>query len=71
MPYILILFIILLAALFFTILPYRSKNPPEHFPYVTVALIVVNTVVWLATMENPFNIRREVVEQYAVSQTSA
>jgi membrane associated rhomboid family serine protease len=49
------------------LLPYRAKNPPEHFPFVTIALIVINVVVFLVTSERFLVIRDEVVEQWAVS----
>ncbi|MDR3709713.1 MAG: rhomboid family intramembrane serine protease [Capsulimonadaceae bacterium] len=32
------------------LLPYRSKNPPEHKPYVTIGLIVVNCLVYAITV---------------------
>jgi membrane associated rhomboid family serine protease len=48
-------------------LPYRSKNPPESFPFATIGLIVVNTVIYFATMDSSGNIRREVVEKWALT----
>ena len=32
------------------ILPLRVKNPPDHFPYVTLSLIVINVLVFLCTI---------------------
>jgi membrane associated rhomboid family serine protease len=49
------------------LIPYRAKNPPEHFPYVTVGLIVVNCVLFALTSENFWLVREEVIDQYAVS----
>ncbi len=49
------------------LIPYRSKNPPESLPIATVALIVVNTAVYLATSDHGMTIRREIVEKYAVT----
>ncbi|HEX5322142.1 MAG TPA: rhomboid family intramembrane serine protease, partial [Capsulimonadaceae bacterium] len=33
----------------FFVLPFRAKNPPERFPYVTVGLIVMNILVYACT----------------------
>jgi membrane associated rhomboid family serine protease len=49
------------------LLPYRAQNPPERFPYCTIALIALNTAIFALTSHNFFFIRREVVENYAVS----
>jgi len=32
------------------ILPLRVKNPPDHFPYVTLSLIAINVLVFLCTI---------------------
>ena len=32
--------------------PYKDENPREHFPAVTIALIVVNVIVFLYTLTN-------------------
>ena len=52
------------------ILPYRAKNPPEHFPYCTVALIVINVLVWALTSEHFLIIKPEAVEQFAVTHNN-
>lgn len=31
------------------ILPFRSKNPPEHFPIITIILIVLNVLLYFLT----------------------
>lgn len=49
------------------LIPYRSKNPPEHYPYVTISLIAINTIVYALTSDDLLSIREEVVNQYAVS----
>lgn len=36
------------------IFPFRSKNPPEHFPYCTIALIIINVVIYLLTTTNRY-----------------
>ncbi len=48
-------------------IPYRAKNPPDHFPFVTIGLIVANCVIFLLTMDESQEIRREVVENFALS----
>ena len=45
------------------LLPYRAKNRPEHFPYVTVGLIVINVLVFFLTTKNFFSFDPRVVEQ--------
>src|SRR5947209_6003270 len=49
------------------LLPYKSKNPPESFPFATIGLIAINLIVYACTTKDGLSIRREVVEQYAVS----
>ena len=49
------------------LLPYRAKNPPERFPYVTVGLIVLNVLIYIATSDGLLGIREEVVNQFAIS----
>jgi hypothetical protein len=48
-------------------LPYRAKNPPERFPYVTLGLIAANTLIYAATSEYFLFVRRGVVQDFAVS----
>jgi membrane associated rhomboid family serine protease len=49
------------------LIPYRAKNPPEHFPFVTLGLIVINCAIFALTSEKFWRVRDEVVDQYAVS----
>jgi membrane associated rhomboid family serine protease len=49
------------------LLPYRAKNPPEHFPYATVALIAINTLKFVVTSDSLLTIREDVVDKFAVS----
>lgn len=45
--------------------PYRVKNPPKRFPYVTLSLIAVNVIVYAMTTQYFLSIREEVVKSYA------
>lgn len=54
----------------FFLLPFRAKNPPDHFPYATVALIVLNVLIFLVTRDG-FGIADTVVEEYALSHETA
>lgn len=47
------------------LLPYRSKNPPESFPAVTITLIALNVVIYALT-SNGFMIREKVLEDWAL-----
>lgn len=47
------------------LLPYRSKNPPENFPAVTIILLALNVIVFAAT-SNGFSIREKVVQEWAL-----
>lgn len=51
-------------------IPYRAKNPPESFPYVTIVLLVVNTLVFALTSQLFLVIREDVTEQWAVSHNT-
>src|SRR5258708_37049548 len=51
-------------------LQFRAKNPPEHFPFVTVGLIVANTLVFALTSHYCLFIRHEIVEDFAVSHNT-
>ena len=46
-------------------LPLRSKNPPESFPFATVALIVLNLLVFMLTVGKGLEVREAVVEGWA------
>jgi membrane associated rhomboid family serine protease len=52
------------------LLPYRHKNPPESFPFVTCALILINVAVFAAT-SNGWMIHEDFVKQYALSYNNA
>ncbi len=47
------------------LLPYRSKNPPESLPIVTILLIVVNTFVFFLT-SNGFEAKEGVIQEYGL-----
>ncbi len=59
------------------IVPYRAKNAPERFPFVTLSLIAVNAVIYFLTanldsgsndFENPFlALRGTVADRFALS----
>ena len=49
------------------LLPYRCKNPPESYPYVTVGIIVANFLVYAFTTHNLLVIKQGVVADFAVS----
>ncbi|HVT11690.1 MAG TPA: rhomboid family intramembrane serine protease [Fimbriimonadaceae bacterium] len=48
------------------LLPIRSKNPPESFPYATLGLILVNVIVYAVT-SNGLEVKEEAVKRFAVS----
>jgi membrane associated rhomboid family serine protease len=52
------------------LIPYRVKNPPESYPYVTIGLIVVNTLIYFATSDGIWTIREDIVKQWAVSHNT-
>lgn len=49
------------------ILPFRAKNPSPVFPYVTVGLIVLNTLIFALTCNGHLTIREAVVQRFAFS----
>lgn len=52
-------------------LPYRAKNPPERFPYATIALIAINVLVFLLTVDySTGDIRESVLKSYGVSHNT-
>jgi membrane associated rhomboid family serine protease len=51
------------------LIPYRSKNPPERFPYFTISLIAINTLIYIMTSDG-LHIRQSVVNDWAVSHTT-
>lgn len=52
------------------LLPYRAKNPPEVFPYVTVALIALNTLIFACTSHYFLVVKESAVAQFAVSHNT-
>lgn len=48
------------------LLPIRSKNPPDRFPFVTCLLIAVNVAVYIGT-SNGLEIKRSALEQLAIT----
>jgi membrane associated rhomboid family serine protease len=51
------------------LIPYRSKNPPEQFPYATIGLIAVNVLVYVFTTKYLLEIKGGIFEDYSVSPT--
>lgn len=47
------------------LLPYRVKNPPKRFPYVTLGIIAVNLVVFAMTSQFFLVVREDVVVRHA------
>jgi len=52
------------------LIPYRAKNPPERYPYVTLALMAANILIYALTSEYFLAIRRSVVEEFALSHNT-
>jgi membrane associated rhomboid family serine protease len=52
------------------LLPLRSKNPPESFPFATVSLIAINIIVFSLTVDNTMHVRDVVVKSWALSAGS-
>jgi len=52
------------------LLPYRAKNPPEVFPYITVALIVLNTLIFALTSHDFLVVKDSAVARFAVSHNT-
>ena len=52
------------------LLPYRAKNPPEVFPYVTVALIALNTLIFALTSHDFLVVKDSAVARFAVSHST-
>jgi len=51
-------------------IPYRSKNPPESFPYGTIGLITLNVLIYLATAKYLLIVRHRALEILAVSHAT-
>lgn len=54
----------------FFVLPFRAKNPSPVFPYVTVSLIVLNTLIFALTCDSHLHVRESVVQRFAFSHMS-
>lgn len=52
------------------VLPYRSKNPPESFPFACLTLIIVNVVLFAATCDG-WSIRRDVAMNFGLTANNA
>ena len=48
-------------------IPYRAKNPPESFPYATIGLIAVNTLIYIFTSDYLLSAKEGVVKDWAIS----
>jgi membrane associated rhomboid family serine protease len=48
-------------------IPYRAKNPPEQFPYVTLTLIAANILIYALTTEKFMFVRDSITKEYALS----
>jgi membrane associated rhomboid family serine protease len=48
-------------------IPYRAKNPPEAFPYMTLLLIAMNILAYALTTEHFLHIRESIVRDFAIS----
>lgn len=51
-------------------IPYRAKNPPERFPYATISLIVINSLIFFCTSQYAIVIREGVVHDWALSHNT-
>ena len=49
------------------LIPYRAKNPPERFPWVTLGLIVTNTLIYACTTQHFLQVRESALAQLAFS----
>jgi membrane associated rhomboid family serine protease len=49
------------------LIPFRAKNPPERFPWVTVVLIAVNALIFALTSDHLIVVQKSAVVAYAVS----
>jgi membrane associated rhomboid family serine protease len=54
----------------FFLLPFRAKNPPDHFPFATIVLIALNIFVFLLTSERFWEVRRDIVQDYALTHNN-
>jgi len=49
------------------LLPIKSKNPPESLPIGTIALIVVNVVIYIATADQGIQIKEPILRQWGLT----
>lgn len=54
------------------LIPYRTKNPPERFPYATLTLIILNVVIYFFTSTEHYFLRvnDSALEMFAVSHNT-
>lgn len=54
------------------LLPYKTKNPPEHVPFVTISLIVINMLIYVLTSLNSSLLRIDEgpLQQFAVTHSN-
>jgi len=52
------------------VIPYRAKNPPDHFPYATICLIAVNVLVYCFTSDHLISVTQDAVDALAFSHTN-
>jgi membrane associated rhomboid family serine protease len=54
----------------FLFLPFRAKNPPNQFPWVTVGLIVANVLAYALTTESFLIVSRPALEMFGFSHNN-
>ena len=52
------------------VIPYRAKNPPDHFPYATIGLIAINVLVYCFTSDHLVMVRDGAVDAMAFSHVN-
>lgn len=50
--------------------PFRAKNPPETFPWVTLSLIAINILIYVCTTSYLLEIREGVVNDWALAHNN-
>ena len=48
------------------ILPIKAKNPPESFPFVTIALIAINVIIYAFTTQYGLIIKESVLDEWGL-----
>jgi len=51
------------------VFPFRAKNVPEQRPYITMALILINVIVFAFTCDSSLGVRQGAVDALAVSHS--